>query len=101
MVGTPSPVIHTGEDFLGAQSIKVDGYGPVMAPVGVQFLIQAREAMPLEGLSKTFAPEAFRYLAPRLTLDLAGACMEGQDSFRPIRRKNGVCCQSHGFLTCI
>lgn len=66
-----------------------------MAPVGVQFLNQAREAMPLEGRSKTFAPDAFRCLVPQLTRDLAGACMEGQDLFRRIRRKNGVCRQSH------
>lgn len=66
-----------------------------MAPVGVQFLNQAREAMPLEGLSKTFAPDAFWYLAPQLTLNLAGACVEGQDSLRRIRRKSGVCRQSH------
>lgn len=95
MAGKPSLVIHPGEDFLSAQSSKVDNYGPVMAPVGVQFLSQAREATPPEGLSKAFALDAFRYLAPQLTLDLAGVSVEGQDSLRRVRRKSGVCLQSH------
>jgi hypothetical protein len=72
-----------------------------MALVGKQFLSQAREATPLEGPSKPFAPDAFQYLAPQLTLNLAGACVEGRDSFRQIRRKSGVCRQSHCLLTCI
>ena len=90
----PSPVIHPGEEFLGAQLNQGDSYGPVMAAVEVQFLSQAQEVMPLEGLSTTFAPEAFSYLASQLTLEPAGTCVEGQDSIRRIRRKSGVCRQS-------
>ena len=87
-------MIHPGEDFSGAQSIQVDSYGPVTAAtVGVQFLTRVREAMPLGGLSTTFAPDAFPYLTLQLTMDLAGACLEGQDSVRQIRRKSGVCRQ--------
>ena len=95
MAGKPSPVIHSGEDFLGVQSIRVDSYGPVMALVGIRFLSQAREVMPLGDLSTIFAPDAFPNLAPQLTLDPAGTCVEGQDSVRRIRRKSGVCHQSH------
>ncbi len=63
-----------------------------MAAVGVQFLTQAREVMSLEGPSKTFAPGASPYLAPQLTMDPAGTCLEGQD---PVRRIQRVCRQSH------
>ena len=72
-----------------------------MAPVGIQFLSQAREVMHLEGLSTKFALDAFQYLAPQLTLDPAGTYVEGRDSVRRIRRKSGVCHQSRSFLTCI
>jgi hypothetical protein len=94
-VGKPSLVIHSGEDFLSAQSTKVDRYGPAMAPVENLFLSQAREATLRGGLSKTFAPDAFPYLAPQPTLNLAGACVEGQESLRRVRRKSGVCRQPH------
>jgi hypothetical protein len=92
-VGKPSPAIHPGEASSGAQSIQVDSYGPVMAAVGVQFLIQAREVMPLEGLSTTFAPDASPYLTTQPTMDLTGTCLQGQDSVRRTRRRSGVCRQ--------
>ena len=64
-----------------------------MATVGNQFLTRAREVMPLEGLSTTFAADASPCLTPQLTLDLTGTFLEGQDSVRRVRRKSGVCRQ--------
>jgi hypothetical protein len=64
-----------------------------MAAVVVQLLTQAREVMPLEGLSTKIAPDASPCLTPQLTMDLAGTCLEGQVSVRQIRRKSGVCRQ--------
>ncbi|KAH9075832.1 hypothetical protein EDB83DRAFT_2515511 [Lactarius deliciosus] len=50
-----------------------------MAAVAVQFLTQAREVTPLEGLSTTFAPDASQYLAHQLTMDPAERFLEAQD----------------------
>jgi hypothetical protein len=94
-------VIHPGEEFLVAQLNQGDSYGPAMAVVEVQFLSQAQEVMLLEGLSTPFAPDAFPYLAPQLTLDPAGTCVKGQDSVLRIRRKSGVCRQSRQLMICI
>ncbi|KAH8998746.1 hypothetical protein EDB86DRAFT_759625 [Lactarius hatsudake] len=69
--GRPHPVIH-----------------PAMAAVAVQFLTQAREVTPLEGLSTAFAPDASPYLAHQLTMDPAETFLGAQDPVRWVRRKN-------------